>query len=333
MSFPHTRCRSLAWLLLGVAGTVTCSDDTAIGPGSVVTVRIVPASLTLDVSQQVKTKAFPLDQHGALLASKRATWASDNPAIASVDDTGGVTAVALGQTTIHATAAGVTGDLPVTVSPPELAFGVDTARFGTLELAPSPAPLAVPVTTKRLLQLTGVTLDSITYGAGASGWLQATLDQGTTPATLTLTPTTTGFPAGTFLAKVFLSATNPGTPPATLDVSLTVGAGPTISLSPDSLDFAAIPGGTDPAPATVQVDNTGGGTLSGLSVGTITYGAGGAGWISSATLDLTTAPATLTVQAKVGALAVGTYTATIPVASASAVNTPQPVSVTFTVAN
>jgi len=335
MSLPHTRYRGLAWLLLGVAGTVTCSDDSAIGPGKVVTVRIVPDNVTLDVGQAVKTKAFPLDQHGALLASKRATWASDDPAIATVDDTGGVTAAALGQTTIHATAAGVTGDLAVTVSPPDLAFGVDTARFGTMQLAPSPTPLAVPVTTKRLLQLTGVTVDNITYGASASGWLQATLDQTTTPATLTLTATTTtpGFPAGTFLAKVVLSATNPGTPPATLDVLLTVGVGPTISLTPGSLDFAAIPGGTDPAAATVQVDNTGGGTLSGLSVGTITYGPGGSGWISSATLDLTTAPATLTVQAKVGALAGGTYTATIPVAAASAVNTPQPVSVTFTVTN
>ena len=333
MSFPHTRYRRLAWLLLGVAGTLTCSDETAIGPGNVVRVRIVPDAITLDVGQQVKTKAFPLDQQGALVANKHATWASEDPAIAAVDDTGGVTAAALGQTTIHATAAGVTGNLAVTVSPPDFAFGVDTARFGTVQLEPSPAPLAVAVTTRRLLQLTGVTVDSTTYGAGVSGWLQATLDQGTTPATLTLTPTTSALPAGTFLAKVFLSATNPGTPPATLNVSLTVGVGPTIGLSPDSLDFAAIPGGTDPTPATVQVDNVGGGTLSGLTVGTITYGAGASGWISSATLDLTTAPATLTVQAAVGALVGGTYTATIPVASASAVNTPQPVSVTFTVTN
>lgn len=334
MSFSNARYRRLAWLLLGVAGTVTCSDDSAIGPGKVVTVRIVPDTVTLDVGQQVKTKAFPLDQHGALLASNRATWVSDDPAIAAVDDSGGVSAATLGATSIHATAAGVTGDLAVTVSPPELAFGVDTARFGTTQLAPSPTPLAVPVITKRLVELSGVAVDNITYGAGASGWLQASLDQSTTPATLTLTPTTTGaFPAGTFLAKVFLSATNPGTPTTSLDVLLTVGVGPTISLSSDSVEFAAIPGGTNPAPATVQIDNIGGGTVSGLSVGPITYGAGASGWISSATLDLTTAPATLSIQATVGALAGGVYTATIPVASTSAVNSPQPVSVIFTVTN
>jgi hypothetical protein len=95
----------------------------------------------------------------------------------------------------------------------------------------------------------------------------------------------------------------------------------------------AVPGGTDPAPVTVQVDNTGGGTLSGLTVGTIIYGAGASGWITSAVLDQTTAPAVLTIQGAVGSLPGGTYTATVPIASSVAVNSPQDVSVTFTVTN
>jgi Bacterial Ig-like domain (group 2) len=317
-----------------VIGTTRCSEHSDIGPGRVLAVRVFPDSLTLDVGQMSAIRAFPIDADSAFLPAKKPTWSSDQSGIVSVDDTGAVTGVALGTTDVRATVDGISGAATITVGPPEIGFdGLDTARFTTIELDPSPAALLVPVHTQRLIELAGLAVGTITYGSGATGWLQATLDQPATPATLTLTPSTSGFAAGTYHAQVPLTATNAGTPPASLEVLLVVGTGPTIGLNPATTDLSAMAGGADPAAVPVQVTNTGGGNLTGLAVGTIGYGPGATGWITGATLDQATAPATLTIQGQVGALGPGSYTATIPITSAAAVNSPQAVTVTFTVTN
>lgn len=91
---------------------------------------------------------------------------------------------------------------------------------------------------------------------------------------------------------------------------------PAILLSPSSVSFAATQGGANPPPQPVNITNSGGGTLSGLTVGTISYGSGQpTGWLS-ATLSGSTAPATLTLSATTASLVAGTYTATVPVTSA-----------------
>jgi hypothetical protein len=102
-------------------------------------------------------------------------------------------------------------------------------------------------------------------------------------------------------------------------------------LTPTSLSFTAAPGGANPASQLTNISNSGGGTLSGLSVGTITYGAGATGWLQAPVLSTTTAPATLTVQPVTGALTAGTYTATVPILSGVASNSPQNLTVTFNV--
>lgn len=113
----------------------------------------------------------------------------------------------------------------------------------------------------------------------------------------------------------------------------TVGSStPAIALDDATKDFTATEGGSNPAAQTVAITNSGTGTLDNLSVGTISYGAG---WTSgvSASLDVTTAPATLTINVTTGALTPGTYTATVPVESTAAgiTNSPQNVSVSFVV--
>jgi hypothetical protein len=80
----------------------------------------------------------------------------------------------------------------------------------------------------------------------------------------------------------------------------------------------------------VQVTNTGGGTLDGLT-STVAYGAGQpTGWLT-ATLGSATAPTTLTLQPATGALAAGTYTATVQIAAPGASNSPRTIGVTFQV--
>src|ERR1700738_402116 len=105
-----------------------------------------------------------------------------------------------------------------------------------------------------------------------------------------------------------------------------------ISLAPTSVSFSSGQGGTNPGAQTVSV-TSGGGTVSGLGVGTISYGTGLAtSWLSTS-LSSTVAPATLTLTASTGNLAAGTYTATVPLTASGATNSPQIVAVSFVVSS
>jgi Concanavalin A-like lectin/glucanases superfamily/CARDB len=108
------------------------------------------------------------------------------------------------------------------------------------------------------------------------------------------------------------------------------GPAPHIGLAPASVTLDARLAGADPAPQQVDVTNVTGGTLDGLSV-TVAYPGGvPTGWLA-ASLSATSAPAILTLQAAVGALAPGDYQATVAIAAPSADNSPQSVSVAFAV--
>jgi hypothetical protein len=110
---------------------------------------------------------------------------------------------------------------------------------------------------------------------------------------------------------------------------------PTINFSASTANFTASAGGPNPpSQNSIQVTNSGTGTLNDLSVGTITYQAGQpTGWMS-ASLSSTTAPATVTLAAVVGALPAETYTAFVPIASSApfVTNSPRTITVTFIVA-
>lgn len=100
------------------------------------------------------------------------------------------------------------------------------------------------------------------------------------------------------------------------DGTLSVGGQPVppvLALSATSLTFTAITTSTaDPAAQTVNVTNTGGGALTGLTA-TVAYTAGQpTGWLT-ASLSATTGPAILTLSARRGTVAVGTYAATVTV--------------------
>jgi len=71
--------------------------------------------------------------------------------------------------------------------------------------------------------------------------------------------------------------------------------------------------------------------LTGLRLGTIAYGSGGAGWLSAALSD-STAPASLLLTPRIAGLNAGTYTASVPVTSNVATNSPFVEQVTLTLA-
>ena len=182
--------------------------------------------------------------------------------------------------------------------------------------------------------LSGLTA-SVSYTAGEpTGWLTATLNTTTAPSTLTLSAATGSLAAGTYTASVAVASPVASNSPQTVSVTFTLSSGPQISLSTSSLAFDAVHGGATPSFQTVGITNSGTGTLSGLNVGTITYGSSGSGWLRAPQLNLTTASelTSLLVQTQsLDLLRPGTYTATVPVQSAVASYSPQNVTVTLNI--
>lgn len=105
---------------------------------------------------------------------------------------------------------------------------------------------------------------------------------------------------------------------------------PTIGLGPAAVTFADTAGTPSPAAATVTVSNVGSLDLTGLSTGTIVYGGSASGWLS-VSMNGSQAPVTLTLTASNAGLAGGTYTATVPVISSVASNSPANLVVTYNV--
>jgi hypothetical protein len=81
-----------------------------------------------------------------------------------------------------------------------------TTNFAAQRTGPSPSAAVVNLTSSGPA-ISGLAVGTITYGPGATGWLIAGLGGGSTPTTLTLTPTTGTLPEGTFTATVPLTGT------------------------------------------------------------------------------------------------------------------------------
>src|SRR4029453_6683568 len=98
--------------------------------------------------------------------------------------------------------------------------------------------------------------------------------------------------AGVYSATVRVNSTLAGVQQRLMTVNFTVSSTaqpPLINLSPSSASFLASQGGSNPANIIVDVNNGGGGNLSLLSLGAISYGAGASGWLTTS-LSNTTAP-------------------------------------------
>jgi uncharacterized protein YjdB len=84
-------------------------------PPPVASVSVAPASGTFQVGETVQLTATPLDSARNVLEGRTVSWTSSAPAIASVDDSGLVTAAAPGSATISAASEGQTGTAMISV--------------------------------------------------------------------------------------------------------------------------------------------------------------------------------------------------------------------------
>jgi uncharacterized protein (TIGR03437 family) len=96
-----------------------------------------------------------------------------------------------------------------------------------------------------------------------------------------------------------------------------------IAVSPATLQFSYTTGGTVPAAATVQITNSGSGTLSWTATPS-------ASWLTVSPAS-GAAPSTLSVSVSLAGLSPGTYTGSVAISASGASNTPLSIAVTFTV--
>jgi len=213
----------VAGLLLGGLVAYACTTDTAIGPDAVIdSLYITPANSVIFLADTVRLNAIGVDTSGRRFVYTKVTWSSTSPAIA-LEANGTAVGMTVGSATVNASAANLTASAVVTVQPhPLLQTSPDSVPFSTIANAPVPASQIVILANGGGGTLHPV-VDSVSYGAGAAGWL-STAVSGTAFDTLALNVQTTALSVGVYKARVFLSSpgatNNPKTLPVTLDVSL-----------------------------------------------------------------------------------------------------------------
>jgi hypothetical protein len=315
---------------MALAVTAAC-QDVSVTTVPVGTVTVAPADLALQVDSTGRLTATLHGEGGEPLSNRSVTWSSSDDAVATVNGDGLVRGVAPGTAAIRASAEGVSGEARVTVvTGPAIAATPLVVEFTMSQSAPDPGDRIVAITNAGTGNLTGLSA-TIRYGAGQpAGWLSANLASSSAPTSLILRARGGSLPAGNYSARVEIASSRAANSPVVVEVMLTIiAASAAIGLDAASVTFSAVVGGPDPAPQTVAVSNAGGGSLSGLTA-TVDHTTSPGGWLT-ASLGGTVAPTTLTLRPSTGTLPAGTHTARVLVSASGAANSPQQVSVTFTV--
>jgi len=113
---------------------------------AVAAVRVEPGAATARVDETVQLVATVLDRSGHALASRAITWSSSAPGVATVTQTGLVTAVRMGNARITASSEGRSAEATVSVTEAPAASVETTPSRGTIKVG-------------RTLQLSGVARD------------------------------------------------------------------------------------------------------------------------------------------------------------------------------
>ena len=151
-------------------------------------------------------------------ATGAVAWSSSDPTVATVDF-GRVDAIGVGTAIIVAVSGDESARTTITVDPPaQLGLSAESATFAVVGGAPMPAAAAITITGDGGRPIDDLAVGDISYTGAASGWLTATLDGVTAPATLTLAAATDGVAPGVYGATVTLTAS--GASPRMLTVAL-----------------------------------------------------------------------------------------------------------------
>ncbi|MEO8879963.1 MAG: Ig-like domain-containing protein [Gemmatimonadaceae bacterium] len=246
-------------------------------PPSVASVSVTPPSAAINVGGTVHFQAQPLDASGKLLSDRTVTWASGNASIATVDNTGLVTGVSTGATTISATSEGKTGTAGVAVA---------AAVAASITVAPT----SVTITTGQTSQLTAMVKDA--GGAVISGAPVSWSVDHSNIALVSSSGLVTGQSAGTATVTATSGA-------AHVDVGVTVTLPPAnaVIISPSTFSLLV----TQRQQLTATVTDAGGNALPGQTVTWMSSNVNVA-MVGSTGLVIAVAPGTATITGTSGSV-------------------------------
>jgi len=273
----------------------------------VASVDVTPATGTLNAGQTLQLTATPKDGSGNTL-SRSVTWSSSNDAVATVDQTGFVTAVSEGTATITATSEGTSGTAAITVND----------QVSTVEVTPSTNGVNLGATVQLTATVKGATGNVLTRTVtwATSNGAVATVDAsglvtGASEGTATITATADGVD-GTATVTVSVPVNTVDVTPATSQVNVSA----TVQLTATPKDINGNPivrpvtwSSSDDAVATVDQA----GLVTGVAEGTVTITATSGGVDGTAavtvndpvtTVEVTPAASTINVAETVQLTAV-----------------------------
>ncbi len=289
--------RKLALLLATATGAIalaSCGDALKIGPGGVVAIVVAPDSVALAVGSSIELDAVPIDSTGAFLQGFLVTWTSSAPGVASVDEIGTVTGLASGSAVITATVEGFDGNANVSVDlAPSISLSIDTVAFSAVAGGADPPSDSVTVANGGGFTLDGISVSAITYADSINGWLAATLDSTTAPATLVLSAISTGITvAATYTASVEILAAT-ASAPDTVAVALALAADvpDTVSISAGDNQVGVAGGAVTTLPSVRLIDQFDN-PVPGI---TVTFSVTGGGGSITGSVQVTDAQGTATV--------------------------------------
>ena len=260
------------------AGGLSRTIAVTVSQRPIALVRISPPAGNVAVGGTLTLQGEALDGTGELLPNRLLEWSSSAPAVASVNATGVVTGVSLGQATISATGEGRTGTALITVSPTPIATigispnGGNLPAGGTLLFVATPRDASGQALTGR--QLEWRSSNDAVATISASGLLTAI-----SPGSVTITVSApNGGPDGTtpsasvdvtvLIEPVANAVLVPGTAnvqvggTVTLTLNLFNAGGNPVSPAGRTITFSS----SNPSMASVNSS----GTVTGVAVGTVT---------------------------------------------------------------
>ncbi|MFO0777729.1 MAG: hypothetical protein U0223_09030, partial [Nitrospira sp.] len=205
---------------------------------------------------------------------------------------------------------------PPPVLPPAIGVSSSSLSFTAQQNGSNPAPQSLNIRNTGGGTLHWTATDN-------AAWLTLSATTGTGNSTVTITPVLGSLGAATYTGSITLSA--PGAQPRSISVTFIVTPPPVlppaIGVSSSSLSFTAQQNGSNPAPQSLNIRNTGGGTLHWTATDN-------AAWL---TLSATTGTgnSTVTITPVLGSLGAATYTGSITLSAPGA--QPRSISVTFIV--
>lgn len=260
------------------AGGLSRTIAVTVSQRPIALVRIAPPAGTVAVGATLALQGEALDGTGTLLPNRVLDWVSSAPTVATVNASGLVTGVSVGQTTISATGEGRTGTALITVIPTAIASisvlpnGGTIPAGATLLLVATPRDAGGQALTGRTLQWRSSN-DAIATVSG-SGLLTAL-----SPGTVTITVSAPGEGPGGSTPSASVSVTvliQPVASAVIVPSPTSVQVGQTVALTVNLFDSAGDPlsatgrtitwASSNVAVATVNAS----GTVSGIAVGSAT---------------------------------------------------------------